>query len=61
MDKRRMKRGIVSLAIFVVLLMVLNFLFKEMNYGIHISIVGSVVITLGIWLVMGMGRKSSGS
>ncbi len=56
-----MKRGIVSLAIFVVLLMVLNFLFKEMNYGIHISIVGSVVITLGIWLVMGMGRKSSGS
>jgi len=60
MDKR-MKRGIVSLAIFVVLLMVLNFLFKEMDYGIHISIVGSVVITLGIWLVMGMGRGSRGS
>ena len=60
MDKR-MKRGIVSLAIFVVLLMVLNFLFKKMDYGIHISIVGSVVITLGIWLVMGMGRGSRGS
>lgn len=60
MDKR-MKKRIASLAIFVVLLMVLNFLFKEMDYGIHISIVGSVVITLGIWLVMGMGRGSSGS
>lgn len=56
-----MKKRIASLAIFVVLLMVLNFLFKEMDYGIHISIVGSVVITLGIWLVMGMGRGSSGS
>ena len=56
-----MDRRIVSLLIFVALLMGLNLLFNEMDYGLHISIVGSVVITLVIWVVMGMGRGSKGS
>ena len=56
-----MNRRIISLLVFVALLMGLNFLFKEMDYGFHISIVGSVVITLVIWAVMGMGRGSKGS
>jgi hypothetical protein len=56
-----MNKYIVNLLVFVALLMGLNFLFKEMDYGLHISIVGSVVITLVIWAVMGMGRGSKGS
>ena len=55
------KKHVVSLLVFVALLMGLNFLFKEMDYGLHISIVGSVVITLVIWAVMGMGSGSKGS
>ena len=55
-----MDRRIISLLIFVALLIGLNFVFKESNYGIHISIVGSVVITLVIWVGMGMGRSAKG-
>lgn len=55
------KKHVVSLLVFVALLVGLNFLFKEFDYGIHISIVGSVVITLVIWAVMGMGSGSKGS
>ncbi|MEM9256332.1 MAG: hypothetical protein AAGA91_12865 [Pseudomonadota bacterium] len=42
-----------SLALFVVLLIVLNFLLSEFAYGVHISIVGSVLLTIVISLVMG--------
>jgi hypothetical protein len=41
-----MSRYIQSLLIFVVLLVVLNFFLSEFEYGVHISIVGSVVLTL---------------
>ena len=56
-----MDRRIISLLIFVALLIGLNFLFKEMNWGMHISIVGSVVITLVIWVIMGKRSGSRGS
>lgn len=42
-----------SLLIFVLLLVGLNFLLGEMDYGIHISIVGSIVLTLVINVIMG--------
>ncbi|MEM1153028.1 MAG: hypothetical protein AAGI44_02740 [Pseudomonadota bacterium] len=41
-----------SLAIFVVLLIVLNFVLSEVDYGVHISIVGSVLLTIVISLIM---------
>lgn len=56
-----MDRRIISLLVFVALLIGLNFLFKEMNWGMHISIVGSVVITLVIWVLMGARSKSKGT
>ncbi|HJO22775.1 MAG: hypothetical protein QF890_09745 [Myxococcota bacterium] len=56
-----MDRRLKSLLIFVALLIVLNFVFKELNYAVHISIVGSVVLTLVISLLMNMGRGSKGS
>ena len=56
-----MDRRIISLLVFVALLIGLNFVFKEMNWGMHISIVGSVVITLVIWVLMGARSKSKGT
>jgi len=49
-----MDRRIQSLLIFVALIVLLNFLFGEMDYGIHISVVGSLVLTLVISAVMSM-------
>ena len=49
-----------SLLIFVALLVALNFFFSEMDYGIHISIVGSLVLTFVISAVMNMGGGSRG-
>ena len=54
------KRAAVSLLIFVVLLIVLNLLFSEMDWGIHISILGSIVLTLVVWGIMGAGAKAAG-
>ncbi|MFP6640017.1 MAG: hypothetical protein VCC04_07220 [Myxococcota bacterium] len=48
-----MNRSLQSLIIFVLLLVGLNFFFSEFDYGIHISIVGSVVLTIIISLIMG--------
>ncbi len=48
-----MSRNLQSLLIFVLILVVLNWLLGEMDYGIHISIVGSLVLTLVVSLVMG--------
>lgn len=55
-----MNRHVKSLIVFVLLLIVLNFIFSDMDWGIHISIVGSVVLTLIIWGILAMaesGRK----
>ena len=46
------KRAATSLLIFVVILILLNLLFSEMDWGIHISILGSLVLTLVIWAVI---------
>lgn len=55
-----MDRRLKSLLIFVVLLIALNFLFKEVHFGIHISIVGSVILTLVISALMTRGSGSKG-
>jgi hypothetical protein len=53
-----MARSIQSLVVFVLLLLVLNFFLGEMDYGIHISIVGSVVLTLVVSVIMNtLGRR----
>ncbi len=54
------KRAAVSLLIFVVLLIVLNLLFSEMDWGVHISVIGSIVLTLVVWGFMGAGAKAAG-
>lgn len=41
-----------SLIIFVLILVALNFILGEMGYGIHISIIGSLVLTVIVSLVM---------
>ena len=54
-----MGNSIQSLIIFVLILVGLNFFFGEFDYGVHISIVGSVVLTIVIALIMGSmsGRR----
>ncbi|MEM7435015.1 MAG: hypothetical protein AAF436_07675 [Myxococcota bacterium] len=47
-----MSRNIRSLVIFVLVLIALNFVLGEMGYGIHISIIGSLVLTFIVSLVM---------
>ncbi|MGI9401350.1 MAG: hypothetical protein ACR2O0_08865 [Rhizobiaceae bacterium] len=49
-----MPKYVQSLLVFVVILVVLNFLLGEFDYGIHISIIGSIVLTLVVSLVMNM-------
>ncbi len=48
----RAKKIVTSLVIFVLVLVVLNIIFSDMDWGIHISIVGSVVLTLVVWGIM---------
>lgn len=46
-----------SLIVFVLVLLGLNWLLGEMNYGLHISIVGSIVLTLVVSTIMnGLNR-----
>ena len=55
-----MSRNLMSLLIFVGILVALNFVLGEMGYGIHFSIVGSIVLTLIISFIMnriGGGRR----
>ena len=54
------KRATISFLVFVALLIVLNLLFSEMDWGIHISILGSIVLTLVVWGIMGAGAKAAG-
>ena len=53
-----MNRRLKSLLIFVALLIALNFVIKEINFGFHISIVGSLVLTFVISMLMNMGGGS---
>ena len=48
----RAKRLLMSLVVFVLVLVVLNLLFGEMDWGIHISIVGSLLMTFVVWGIM---------
>ncbi len=48
----RAKRMLMNLIVFVLVLIVLNMLFGDMDWGIHISIVGSLVLTLVVWGIM---------
>ena len=54
-----MDRRLKSLLIFVAILVALNFFFGEMDYGVHISIVGSLVLTFVVSALMNMGGGSS--
>lgn len=47
-----MSRNLQSLLIFVLVLVGLNFLLGETAYGIQISIVGSLILTLVVSFVM---------
>lgn len=52
-----MGRSLQSLIVFVLVLLGLNWLLGEMNYGLHISIVGSIVLTLVVSMIMnGLNR-----
>jgi hypothetical protein len=48
----RAKKVLTSLVVFILVLVVLNIIFSDMDWGIHISIVGSVVLTLVVWGIM---------
>ena len=54
----RAKRLLMSLVVFVLVLVVLNLLFGEMDWGIHISIVGSLLMTFVVWGIMAALRSS---
>ncbi len=56
----RAKKIVTSLVIFVLVLVVLNIIFSDMNWGIHISIVGSVVLTLVVWGIMAAMESGRG-
>ncbi|MEM7135720.1 MAG: hypothetical protein AAF500_04025 [Myxococcota bacterium] len=47
-----MSRNIRSLVIFVLILVALNFVLGEMGYEIHISIIGSLILTFVVSLVL---------
>ena len=49
---QRTGRLLLNLPVFVVVLVILNLLFGEMDWGIHISIAGSLVLTFVVWGVM---------
>ena len=46
---QRTGRLLLNLLVFVVVLVILNLLFGEMDWGIHISIAGSLVLTFVVW------------
>jgi hypothetical protein len=52
-----MGRWLQSLLVFVLVLLALNWLLGEMDYGIHISIVGSLVLTVVVSLIMGGSNR----
>lgn len=54
-----MSRNLLSLLIFVLILIALNFVLGDLGYGVHISIIGSLVLTFVVWIVMSFisGRR----
>lgn len=48
----RTMRNLQSLLVFVAILVVLNLVLSEVDYGVHISIVGSIVLTLVVSFAM---------
>lgn len=54
-----MSRNLLSLLIFVLILIALNFVLGDLGYGVHISIIGSLVLTFVVWIVMSLisGRR----
>lgn len=53
-----MSRNILSVLIFIAILVVLNIVLSDTGSGIHISIIGSLVLTVIIWLVMAAISKA---
>ena len=47
-----MSRNLLSLLVFVVLLVLLNLILGDMDYVVHISIVGSLLLTLLVSFLM---------
>ena len=41
-----------NLVVFVLILVVLNAIFGDLDWGVHISVVGSLVLTFVIWGIM---------
>ncbi len=41
-----------NVIIFVIVLIALNLIFSAMGWAIHISIIGSLVLTALIWVIM---------
>jgi len=41
-----------NVIIFVIVLIALNVVFSGMDWGIHISIIGSLVLTGLVWMIM---------
>lgn len=56
----RAKKVLTSLIVFVLVLVVLNIIFSDMDWGIHISIVGSVVLTFVVWGIMAAMESGRG-
>ncbi len=48
----RVVRNLQSLVVFVVILVLLNFVLSEFDYGVHISIAGSILLTLLVSFAM---------
>tara|TARA_B100001059_G_scaffold233669_1_gene274238 strand:+ start:840 stop:1007 length:168 start_codon:yes stop_codon:yes gene_type:complete len=53
-----MNKQVQSFIIFILILVLLNVIFSGMDWGIHISIVGSVVLTLVIIGIMTLLDKN---
>ncbi len=50
--KPRSKRILLYQVVFILVLIVLNAIFGDLDWGIHISVVGSLVLTFVVWGIM---------
>ena len=50
--KPRSKRILMYQVVFILVLIVLNAIFGDLDWGIHISVVGSLVLTFVVWAIM---------
>ena len=48
----RSRRMLTNLVVFVLVLVVLNAIFGDLDWGIHISVAGSLVLTFVVWGIM---------